>query len=99
MVLHANWQYVRRVKSAAFLLLRSMCRPFQAMRSPQVESFLTENRGWGVRASQPIQKGTFIVEYAGTPVGADAFCAAAVLCEAAAAGTFMLLAGMNQVGP
>ena len=65
---------VSRVKSPQVTSLRIMCRPFQAMRSPQMQSFLTENRGWGVRASQPIRKGTFIVEYAGEPVAADGCC-------------------------
>jgi SET domain len=27
--------------------------------------FLTDNRGWGVRAAQEIKRGSFIVEYAG----------------------------------
>lgn len=40
-------------------------RPFHELQSPQVEVFLTENRGWGVKAAQPISKGTFVVEYAG----------------------------------
>lgn len=35
------------------------------MQSPQVEVFLTTNRGWGVKAGHPIKKGTFVVEYAG----------------------------------
>ena len=30
-----------------------------------MESFLTEGRGWGIKAAEAIQKGTFIVEYAG----------------------------------
>ena len=33
---------------------------------PKMDLFLTENRGWGVKAAAPIPKGTFIVEYAGT---------------------------------
>ena len=32
---------------------------------PKMDLFLTENRGWGVKAAAPIPKGTFIVEYAG----------------------------------
>ena len=97
MVLHAKQQCVRRVRVPHFMSLCTMFRPFQAMRSPQMESFLTENRGWGVRASQPIRKGTFIVEYAGKAVGADVYPVAPVLCEAAAAGKFMLLAGFEEV--
>ena len=27
--------------------------------------FLTTNRGWGVKAAEPLAKGTFIIEYAG----------------------------------
>ena len=98
MVLHAEWRWVHIVTVPRSTLLRMMCRPFQAMRSPQMESFLTENRGWGVRASQPIRKGTFIVEYAGKPVGPDGVPAAAVLCEVAAASLFRLLASIDQVG-
>ena len=30
-----------------------------------MEVFLTRDRGWGVKAAQPIAKGSFIVEYAG----------------------------------
>lgn len=32
---------------------------------PKMDLFLTENRGWGVKAAAPIPKGAFIVEYAG----------------------------------
>ena len=32
---------------------------------PKMDLFLTENRGWGVKAAAPIPKGIFIVEYAG----------------------------------
>ena len=41
------------------------CRPFHQLQSPKVEVFLTLDRGWGVKAAQPITKGIFIVEYAG----------------------------------
>lgn len=41
------------------------CRPFHDLQSPQVEVFLTDNRGWGVKAAETIMKGTFVVEYAG----------------------------------
>ena len=34
---------------------------------PKMDLFLTENRGWGVRAAAPVPRGTFIVEYAGGP--------------------------------
>ncbi|KAL0051651.1 hypothetical protein WJX82_011245 [Trebouxia sp. C0006] len=43
-------------------------RPFHQLASPQVEVFLTTNRGWGVKAAEPIAKGTFIIEYAGEVV-------------------------------
>ena len=46
-------------------LLAMECRPFHELQSPEVKVFLTTNRGWGVKAAQPISKGTFIVEYAG----------------------------------
>jgi SET domain-containing protein len=36
---------------------------------PKMDLFLTENRGWGVKAAAPIPKGAFIVEYAGVPAG------------------------------
>ena len=32
---------------------------------PPVEVFLTQEKGWGVRAAAPISKGAFVVEYAG----------------------------------
>lgn len=32
---------------------------------PKMDLFLTENRGWGVKAAAPIPRGSFIVEYAG----------------------------------
>ena len=47
----------------------SVCRPFHQLSSPKVDVFLTSNRGWGVRAAEPIPKGTFIVEYAGEAAG------------------------------
>ncbi len=40
-------------------------RPFAALAQPDMEVFLTEDKGWGVRARQRIPRGTFIVEYAG----------------------------------
>ncbi|BDA47993.1 probable histone-lysine N-methyltransferase, H3 lysine-36 and H4 lysine-20 specific isoform at N-terminal half [Coccomyxa sp. Obi] len=40
-------------------------RPFHALPMPKTELFLTENRGWGVKAAEHIPRGTFIVEYAG----------------------------------
>lgn len=33
--------------------------------APGVERFMTENKGWGVKAKQPIKKGTYIIEYVG----------------------------------
>ena len=35
---------------------------------PRMDLFLTENRGWGVRAAAPIPRGAYIVEYAGAPM-------------------------------
>eukprot|EP00884_Botryococcus_braunii_P021638 jgi/Botrbrau1/8158/Bobra.357_2s0006.1 len=40
-------------------------RPFHLLEGPRMKVFLTENRGWGVQASESIEKGSFIVEYAG----------------------------------
>ena len=40
-------------------------RPFHQLQSPKVEVFLTGDRGWGVKAAEPIAKGSFVVEYAG----------------------------------
>lgn len=42
-----------------------LCRPFHQLQSPEMEVFLTSNRGWGVKAGEPITRGAFIVEYAG----------------------------------
>lgn len=42
-----------------------LCRSFEELKSPLVEAFLTPNRGWGVKAAQPIQDGCFVVEYVG----------------------------------
>lgn len=42
-------------------------RPFHLLPQPRMEVFLTDNRGHGVRAAEPIARGTFVVEYAGTP--------------------------------
>ncbi len=43
-----------------------LCRPFHALPMPKTELFLTDNRGWGVKAAEHIPRGTFIVEYAGS---------------------------------
>ncbi|KAK9907625.1 hypothetical protein WJX75_007200 [Coccomyxa subellipsoidea] len=40
-------------------------RPFHLLPVPKTELFLTDNRGWGVKAAEQIPRGTFIVEYAG----------------------------------
>ncbi|KAJ1656997.1 hypothetical protein IWQ61_003522 [Dispira simplex] len=40
-------------------------RPF-----PHLEIFKTRDRGWGVRATEPIPKGTFIAEYVGEVINA-----------------------------
>lgn len=40
-------------------------RPFHQLQSPKVEVFLTRDRGWGVKAAEPIARGSFVVEYAG----------------------------------
>ena len=44
----------------------ALCRPFHLLPVPKTELFLTDNRGWGVKAAEQIPRGTFIVEYAGT---------------------------------
>ena len=49
----------------AQMLMYCACRPFHQLQSPKVEVFLTPDRGWGVKAAEPIAKGSFIVEYAG----------------------------------
>lgn len=36
--------------------------------APGVERFMTENKGWGVRTTLPIKKGTYILEYVGEVV-------------------------------
>jgi hypothetical protein len=48
------------------------CRPFHALPQPKMELYLTEDKGWGVKAGEPIVRGTFIVEYAGTHVSTTA---------------------------
>ena len=40
-------------------------RPFHALDLPPMEVFLTSEKGWGVRATGAIRRGTFVVEYAG----------------------------------
>lgn len=40
-------------------------KPFHQLKAPALEVFLTENRGHGVRMTQPLDKGQFVVEYAG----------------------------------
>ena len=47
------------------------CRPFQELLSPVVEVFLTPDRGWGVKAAQPIQHSSFIVELVGGCIAAQ----------------------------
>ena len=42
-----------------------LCRSFEELKSTLVEAFLTPNRGWGVKAAQPIRDGSFVVEYVG----------------------------------
>ncbi|KAL0040075.1 hypothetical protein WJX79_005221 [Trebouxia sp. C0005] len=44
-------------------------RSFEELKAPLVEAFLTANRGWGVKAAQPIQDSCFIVEYVGEVIG------------------------------
>ena len=48
-----------------------MDRPFHQLQSPKVEVFLTRDRGWGVKAAEPVVKGSFIVEYAGKCFACD----------------------------
>lgn len=40
-------------------------KPFHLLKAPPLEVFLTDNRGHGVRLTQPLDKGQFVVEYAG----------------------------------
>ena len=40
-------------------------KPFHMLESPKMDVFLTSSKGWGVRAAENINQGTFIVEYAG----------------------------------
>ena len=40
-------------------------KPFHLLKAPPLEVFLTENRGHGVRLTQPLDRGQFVVEYAG----------------------------------
>lgn len=40
-------------------------KPFYRLETPKLEMVLTKNKGWGVQASEAIEKGTFVVEYAG----------------------------------
>ena len=47
------------------VLLPLQRRPFHLLPLPKMDLLLTDNRGWGVRAAEPIPKGAFIVEYAG----------------------------------
>ena len=47
--------------------VRQARRPFHLLPQPRMEVFLTDNRGFGVRAAEPIARGTFVVEYAGAP--------------------------------
>ncbi|OXB81564.1 UNVERIFIED_CONTAM: hypothetical protein H355_008412 [Colinus virginianus] len=37
----------------------------------RLQVFLTDKKGWGVRALQPIAQGTFVCEYAGEVLGRD----------------------------
>ncbi len=40
-------------------------KPFYKLETPKLEMILTKNKGWGVQAAEPIERGTFVVEYAG----------------------------------
>ncbi|KAF6258157.1 hypothetical protein COO60DRAFT_1152954 [Scenedesmus sp. NREL 46B-D3] len=40
-------------------------KPFHLLKAPQLDVFLTRNRGHGVRMTQPLRQGNFVVEYAG----------------------------------
>ena len=43
-------------------------KPFYKLKTPEIEVFLTETKGWGVRAKEAIPQGTFLVEYVGEVV-------------------------------
>lgn len=40
-------------------------RPFHMRKSPKLAPFLTEHCGWGVITKEPIDKGSFVIEYVG----------------------------------
>jgi len=40
---------------------------------PPVQVFLTENKGWGVKATREIQAGEFVIEYVGEVIDCDAW--------------------------
>ena len=43
-------------------------RPFYQLDCPNVEVYLTKDKGWGVRANEYIPRGSFVVEYSGEVV-------------------------------
>ncbi len=43
-------------------------RPFYQLECPNMEVFLTKDKGWGVRAKEFIPRGRYVVEYAGEVV-------------------------------
>lgn len=40
-------------------------KPFHLLRAPELDVFLTQNRGHGVRVMNKMPAGTFVMEYAG----------------------------------
>lgn len=40
-------------------------KPFHLLKAPELDVFLTVNRGHGVRVNAPLPQGTFVMEYAG----------------------------------
>ncbi len=48
-------------------------RQFHQLPQPRMEVFLTSDRGFGVRAAEPIARGSFVVEYTGALHAGAAF--------------------------
>jgi hypothetical protein len=66
-------------------------KPFHLLKAPQLDVFLTENRGHGVRMTQPLRKGNFVVEYAGEVRGVLHLLLLCRCCSVAAAALGMSL--------
>jgi hypothetical protein len=74
-------------------------RPFQQLPQPRTAPFLTRaGRGWGLKAVEPIGKGTFVVEYLGEILN-DVQCEQRLWADKAAGETnfYMMEVNRNQV--